>query len=225
MVLSAIQVWYLEVAKKYLSTVEENLKKIKNKQINNVDDYLNKDCVDILISFVLYQKRIDVLKYLNENNLLNAKQTNFMIEENIFLFPFLNKKFLNDETFNKVLEKKAKYFQYFPEKLKKNKEWCIKAISYYGDNIKWIYQSCVNDIDIIVAALNKNSFYMNKLPDEMFEKREIREVILKNITLEAFKVNFPNKFNLFQQYERKESLSIKIDEVEKDKKITNKRKI
>ncbi len=204
---------------------EEIIKKIKNKQINNVDDYLNKDCVDILISFVLYQKRIDVLKYLNENNLLNAKQTNFMIEENIFLFPFLNKKFVKDETFNKVLEKKAKYFQYFPEKLKKNKEWCIKAISYYGDNIKWIHQSCVNDIDIIVAALNKNSFYMNKLPDEMFEKREIREVILKNVTLETLKVNFPNKFILFQQYERKESLSIKIDEVEKDKKITNKRKI
>ena len=204
---------------------EEIIKKIKNKQINNVDDYLNKDCVDILISFVLYQKRMDALKYLNENNLLNAKQTIFMIEENIFLFPFLNKKFLNDETFNKVLEKKAKFFQYFPEKLKKNKEWCIKAISYYGDNIKWIHKSCVNDIDIIVAALNKNSFYMNKLPDEMFEKREIREVILKNIRLETLKVNFPNKFILFQQYERKESLSIKIDEVEKDKKITNKRKI
>ena len=145
---------------------EEIIKKIKNKQINNVDDYLNKDCVDILISFVLYQKRMDALKYLNENNLLNAKQTNFMIEKNIFLFPFLNKKFVKDETFNKVLEKKAKYFQYFPEKLKKNKEWCIKAISYYGDNIKWIHQSCVNDIDIIVAALNKNSFYMNKLPDD-----------------------------------------------------------
>lgn len=195
---------------------EKTIKRIKSRLIINPTPYMEDKStdVDILIAFVIYQENIKVLIHLNEKNLLSPEKARKIVEENVFLFPKVSKKLLNEKTFSIVLEKNAQYFEYFPEKYKNDKNWCLKAIEGNVKNIEFVNKNHKLDMDLLTLVLRKNVFYMNKIPDDMFINKELRDEVLNQITLESLEENHPKKFELFQRYERQEKLISKISSVD-----------